>query len=1029
MDLSKYIPQKLSKIAKTALVISATGALIAPFNFSSAAFAETDPDHKPGYASPDEGRFVPKDLMVDAKSPFARPGETPDASGKVHHICAGKKLLYQAHIDAIYTTKFNGKLTTTIVDGSSVMKDPESACLRLAPDAKKDGVEVSRMVVPDDKKYRFLGKPGHIVWTAPVVDYDWEKRPVWAGIGAFDVTHEVKQPTDVRDNVIQQWMEVEKAPGYVELWVPSFDSIRHLFSSQGYAIKTAQQNTGLHGHLNWSFSKAGVYRLKFTSSYIQKGTNKEVVSAPMHQVWLVGSDAEVGLPKDFTKDLRPILKTAEEVRAEQGLPTPEGDPVAQPDDKETNDGKVPQSPNKAELEKEATKAWNSDLPVNRYENGKYNMVGKADTTTSSDVSSDIQLVEGDKNVKEAATSFDTVFEVPDSMIRQIPKTSGTDNLYKQTKNGWLWVLSKTAKDSISLGWDTRQIDYNNIDGTVNLSLGKNSAPADSMASYVGWSKDNSGNITANLLASTLERTENWIRIQKPTTGVEDLVFTKPGIYTIDMNMKLFYKKPFVSKNPFIPDETNTITQNNTNNMLYFAVGNAAINYTREKMHEKAVADAKAAGKQPPAAPQMLPTDKYPAPKLPESTGVDNTPAPTPAPQDGKLHDLSKEEAEKLAKENFANAKRTLIPVGHIDHVLSFAKNAQGEPIAHWSHLGKEKEYKTDTFIYAVTNNFLIEDITSQGLPKEVASGFKKGAYYLPQALDPDNNHAPWTGFSTEYTDFTKISAKHPQVTVSLEDVTGPGRLVIGQNDGFGTTSVWFDSTNPKLTQSWPKRTHTHPITFFSQPGAYSANLVFSYMPANGGEKQVRKLKVHWAVGSALVNATKPYSDRVPTESDDSNKPSVPGKNSAKITLHNDKGSAVTQIKAGEKLIIKASGFTAHKEVTFTLHSTPVTLGKAMVDANGNLSFLATIPANTSAGKHTILAVQANGDKPLSASTTLEVKVVTAKPGTTTPGYSTTPASGHTKELTTTGVQAISLIITSALLLLIGAGLVRHRKTL
>lgn len=36
----------------------------------------------------------------------------------------------------------------------------------LAPDAHKDGTEVSRFAVPADPRLSFLGKPGDILWSA-----------------------------------------------------------------------------------------------------------------------------------------------------------------------------------------------------------------------------------------------------------------------------------------------------------------------------------------------------------------------------------------------------------------------------------------------------------------------------------------------------------------------------------------------------------------------------------------------------------------------------------------------------------------------------------------------------------------------------------------------------------------------------------------------------------------------------------------------------------------------------------------------
>ncbi|MCW1065459.1 hypothetical protein OJ615_10915, partial [Streptococcus anginosus] len=86
-----------------------------------------------------------------------------------------------AHVDAAYVTRVDDTFTVTVVDGRKVVKDPNSVCVRLAPDARtSDSQEVSRMVVPSGGLFDFIGKPGDIVWRAPQEQIDnW--RPVWAG--------------------------------------------------------------------------------------------------------------------------------------------------------------------------------------------------------------------------------------------------------------------------------------------------------------------------------------------------------------------------------------------------------------------------------------------------------------------------------------------------------------------------------------------------------------------------------------------------------------------------------------------------------------------------------------------------------------------------------------------------------------------------------------------------------------------------------------------------------------------------------
>ena len=221
--------------------------------------APDDPEHLPGEAG--YGDLVPADLTVPAGSPGADPEATPGPDGRVPHVCAGRKLLHHAHVDAAYVTRVDEIFTVTVVDGRKVVKDPNSVCVRLAPDARvSDSQEVSRMVVPSGGLFDFIGKPGDIVWRAPQEQIDnW--RPVWAGIGAFDTAHEVAQPEGILLDEVKLSIANSSGPGAVEVWrtIGTNSLSRGLSSDPSLAPLSLQ--AGSHGHWNWTFSKAGVYRL------------------------------------------------------------------------------------------------------------------------------------------------------------------------------------------------------------------------------------------------------------------------------------------------------------------------------------------------------------------------------------------------------------------------------------------------------------------------------------------------------------------------------------------------------------------------------------------------------------------------------------------------------------------------------------------------------------------------------------------------------------------------------------------------
>ncbi|XCB29664.1 choice-of-anchor M domain-containing protein [Arcanobacterium hippocoleae] len=308
-------------------------ALISCLAGTPAAFADTA-SHRPGKAG--YGDIVPANLRVPAGSVGANPNAQPDAAGNVPHICAGKKLLHHSHVDAAYVTNLQGKLAVTVVDGQHVTEDPNSICVRLAPDADNAaGNEVSRIKVPNNSLYSFLGKPGTAVWNAPQEQIDnW--RPVWAGVGAFDTAHEISLPENVLLNRVWLKMISNTGPGDVNVWrTEGFGGIVRGLTSQG-DLEPLLLDLGSHGHWNWSFSESGVYRLGFQAGYeLVKAdpAEKTVTSVPSYVTWLVGSDTEVGLPAGTTTALNTI-KTP--TAASETIPNPADspNPAAPPSDTE-----------------------------------------------------------------------------------------------------------------------------------------------------------------------------------------------------------------------------------------------------------------------------------------------------------------------------------------------------------------------------------------------------------------------------------------------------------------------------------------------------------------------------------------------------------------------------------------------------------------------------------------------------------------------------------------------------------------------
>lgn len=251
--------------------------------------------------------------------------------------CDGRDLLYRGHVDATYATKENGKLTVKVVDGSDV-RDHSEVCIRLPEDAVdmamggyQVGDEISRIVVPNDPSWRFLGNPGAIVWYAPQVDY--HGAPVWAGTGAFDPVHEWQVPQDIdQDLVTLQLVKVEtptdqvltpknnNGPEQVNIFTTDGSRPGGKLISTNLGIWEYKSVVGGHNHANWTFSAPGYWRLHWKAKMSVNGKPEE--SKEIVQTWAVGSNKDLMLQGAQSPGTTRISRTAEDMRAAAKMEAP-----------------------------------------------------------------------------------------------------------------------------------------------------------------------------------------------------------------------------------------------------------------------------------------------------------------------------------------------------------------------------------------------------------------------------------------------------------------------------------------------------------------------------------------------------------------------------------------------------------------------------------------------------------------------------------------------------------------------------------
>jgi len=129
------------------------------------------------------------------------------------------------------------------------------------------------------------------------------------------------------------------------------------------------------------------------------------------------------------------------------------------------------------------------------------------------------------------------------------------------------------------------------------------------------------------------------------------------------------------------------------------------------------------------------------------------------------------------------------------------------------------------------------------------------------------------------------------------------------------------------------------------------------------------------------------------------------------------------VQAGGTTTIVAAGLVPDAEYTIVLRSEPVTLGRVVADADGALTLRdARIPADTTAGAHTITVAAASDPSVVVASAAITVTAAATTPSGTTPASAAKPTG-----LASTGAQPLPVIAAGALFLMLGAGLVVARR--
>lgn len=696
----------------------------------------------------------------------------------------GKDLLSRRHVDAAHVSWADGHLDVQVVDGQTV-RPADDVAVRLGPDADADGAEVSRITVPNDPNFSFLGKPGDHVWNAPQHMYaNW--APVWAGLGAGDI------PDTIDPSSISLELKGTTGPGTMEVYRTNYAGTpKRAFSSADGApasLRSNKMKPGAHGHYNWAFTKPGRYDVQWQAH--ARTTDGKPVSSPVRTVtWYVGTDEQAGLPAGSYQGT-PITRPIEE---QTGTPNPSDPAKEQP-----NPTKKPGATDPA------------DNVCTHIDSGHLDVRGAG----SADNLRAFLRWDGPKGKPVDLGSASFVIEVPDSAKSDIPATGATADLSAALNSTSAYQLPEIQDENLPwMGFSTEDLDV--PEGSkVSIGLLGVEAPSPNARFALGHFDSGSGKFAVDLDSTNYE--DQQIDMPGRTHTHRAQFFSEPGYYTV------YYWVEIVK-----PDGT----RNYATLDAWYAVGTDAIANACERTGETS-----------PKPEDPAPTD--PAPEDPEipfpgddtgSDGSDGEDTSTPGDgndtgsdgSDGEDPDVlfpgdgsapapkpGTKPGTKPAPKPDTAQKRIILERGHVDIWHVTAKNGA-------LNLGLSEDV---TGSHVTRDPASVELHVKDAAKTTIPQGWPGAgtAWYLPQAQKQD---VLWPGWDTQG---IKGGGVADRVDLAVTKVTGPGKIHLFGSDAFGKQTPLLTGGATELKagavrkQTFPA--HTHANWVFTKPGVYTVTV-------------------------------------------------------------------------------------------------------------------------------------------------------------------------------------------------------------
>ena len=170
-------------------------------------------------------------------------------------------VLTEGHVDVFGLAYEDGALDLHVHDEETDTEyAPSEVLLAATPEA--------RTTVPSDPSYAFLGEAGSTVWVLPDTHVEGVLFAGWA-------TEEIALG-DFADDTLTITVHDAEGRGDVALYtVDDFGTPEVLFDSDDGA-GAWDVAAASHGHMNWGFTKSGLYKLTVEAEAVLAGTGEEV---------------------------------------------------------------------------------------------------------------------------------------------------------------------------------------------------------------------------------------------------------------------------------------------------------------------------------------------------------------------------------------------------------------------------------------------------------------------------------------------------------------------------------------------------------------------------------------------------------------------------------------------------------------------------------------------------------------------------------------------------------------------------------